>query len=452
MSGLTFTVRWEQEAPHGSPADATRGSLVVRLGNRVIWGSQAEAGAVGFTWTWVDFLEHQARCWQQLLLAPYPHALALANPADFPAHARGLLDAVGGPEHEALETAVWAFTEAHDLAHGVAGAELPSLWVVPDGPVCRVATSHGAALVREQEAVAPLERFCTEIAGRLAALDHPRAVAARTAWANRLEDAGADLAAVYSGWDAEDLPASLLKGGINPATPDRRLAAARTVRGLVSTADLSKILAALESPPDDEAEALTALTDLASRRELPGAPWEQGHALAQWLRGELDAGLGRVDPEALLESWGVAVRNRSLACGQLDAVAVWGDAAPVIVVNTRGPHARWPVGRRSTLAHEICHLLRDRRTGLPLAEALGGAVPVDVEARARAFAAELLLPREAAAQAWGTARIDTVVRRLKSRYGVSAEVVAWQLRNAELQFSGREQAWLRRLVSRPFEF
>lgn len=159
----------------------------------------------------------------------------------------------------------------------------------------------------------------------------------------------------------------------------------------------------------------------------------------------------RVDPDELLESWGVVVHDLDLGTPTVDAVAVWGPTrGPAVLVNPGGRHSQVIPGRRSTLAHEIAHLLIDRRGGLPLAEVLGGRVSRAVEARARAFAAELLLPRHVAGAALSaTEDPGTALNRLCDDFGVSAELAAWQARNSERILPPDTVELLRRKVSDP---
>ena len=123
-------------------------------------------------------------------------------------------------------------------------------------------------------------------------------------------------------------------------------------------------------------------------------PYVQGYRLAQALREHLSQEDGRTDPEGLLQQWGVEVRERDLGSEQVDAIAVWEKACrPTVFINSRGLRSHLPTGKRSTCAHEICHLLVDTEGALPAVEVLGGRVALDLEQRANAFAAEFLLPR-----------------------------------------------------------
>ena len=168
-------------------------------------------------------------------------------------------------------------------------------------------------------------------------------------------------------------------------------------------------LAVLLGQVRSEARAVSTRTDAWSTgaREAiadagSGPAFDQGYTLARWFRGDVLAvpDRSRVDPERALRDSGVAARDIELPAASLDAVSVWGELhGPAVLLNRLGRHGKGR-GRRATLAHELCHLLLDRTGALPLAEVLGGRVDSSVEARARAFAAELLVPRSAAGEAF----------------------------------------------------
>ncbi len=92
----------------------------------------------------------------------------------------------------------------------------------------------------------------------------------------------------------------------------------------------------------------------------------------------------RLDPDRFLIELGVSIEDCTLESANVDAIAVWGPKhGPAVFINRAGTHAKDDKGRRTTLAHELCHLLLDREGALPLAEVLGGAAPPGVERRAR---------------------------------------------------------------------
>jgi len=185
-------------------------------------------------------------------------------------------------------------------------------------------------------------------------------------------------------------------------------------------------VARAETPELDElTAAAAAVLDAVSNMR----PFEQGYALAQWLRTKL-AIAGGVDPTVFLRRWGVHVQSLPPLEEALDAVACWGGLGPAVLVNPKGRHASSQQGRAATLAHEIAHLIVDRGRHLPLAEVFGGATPLHLEQRARAFAAELLLPRELAGTAVAVSTsLKEAAGYLQATYGVSLEVIGWQIKN-----------------------
>lgn len=149
-------------------------------------------------------------------------------------------------------------------------------------------------------------------------------------------------------------------------------------------------------------EQLARSVTLASRSDIG----PQGDDLASDLRSALSLSDDVVPPDidALLGSLGVAVAEVDLSDKSLRGVSIAGEGlVPTILVNT-GSHDQFSDKtrhrrRRFTLAHELCHLLFDRDRGAPLAIASGPWAPVDIEQRANAFAAGLLMPEEAVASA-----------------------------------------------------
>src|SRR6202035_3436016 len=176
--------------------------------------------------------------------------------------------------------------------------------------------------------------------------------------------------------------------------------AARMAPTHLSDNEVIQLLNSIDGLPTHPTSSSLSETSSAAIRWLDDhfdPKWEdfdEGYAAANWLRKRSDAKDDRqFDVEKLLEAWGVAVVAREFAMS-LDAVAVWGPThGPAIVINVNGMHSRSSRGRRATLAHEICHLLLDRNSALPVLEVLGGRVARGIEARAGAFGAELLLPR-----------------------------------------------------------
>jgi Zn-dependent peptidase ImmA (M78 family) len=233
------------------------------------------------------------------------------------------------------------------------------------------------------------------------------------------------------------------------------LAAARMSSGLTPE-QIAAIVSFVASVPTIETSELDDLSIEATAVTVGSDyAYDEGLKLARWFRQRLGIGPGkRINPEDLLRRFSVSVQESRLA-SSVDAVAVWGRRhGPCVLINTAGKHAQGLAGRRASTAHEMAHLLLDRRGALPIAEVLQGQAISHVEARARAFAAELLLPQEEAADAYLSSpdTPDRVVRSLVRRYGVSPELAAWQIRNSGTAISPRARAVLRGFVQQPSRY
>ena len=242
---------------------------------------------------------------------------------------------------------------------------------------------------------------------------------------------------------------------IDPEQPDadtELLAAARMSSGYIGIDNQRTLLQRICALPPSRSPALDALsTRLNSEFSETGRPFEQGYRLADWLRGALSLAPDEpAHPDALLQQWGVAVETISLPNCALEAIAAWGPRhGPAILLNQAPSQSAEQVKlstlyrERSTLAHEICHLLIDRERALPVGEVLGGRAPEYAEKRARAFAAEFLLPREAtAAVIRSAATLPAAIEQLQQRFQVGRELTAWQITNSGAILSPEEQALL----------
>jgi Zn-dependent peptidase ImmA (M78 family) len=125
-------------------------------------------------------------------------------------------------------------------------------------------------------------------------------------------------------------------------------------------------------------------------------PWSQGYELAESVLDDLgvfDDSQESVDIDAILASLGVHLESISLQDPSIRGVAIAGaEYRPTILLNrSYRPNAR-RTARRFSLAHELCHLLYDRGVSREIALPSGPWAPRDIERRANAFAAMLLMP------------------------------------------------------------
>ena len=150
--------------------------------------------------------------------------------------------------------------------------------------------------------------------------------------------------------------------------------------------------------------------------------WREGYDLALDLHDSLSETDGTsladeapVDIERLLSALGVDVQSVRLTDKSVRAVALSSPTIrPTILLNTGYGGAASTEATRFTLAHELCHLLHDGGTLAPLAVASGPWAPRDVERRANAFAAMLLMPTHLVSDA-----INQVSKTPKAKVWVS---------------------------------
>lgn len=447
-----ISLSWLAEHPQGTGAEATRGLLRVNLGGREVW--YGEDKSTGFEWTWIELLEFLAEYWLYLSIedgAPLGVALdtvpRMLEAAE--AKIRRGQQAGSDPEEE-LE----AYRVSHDLAEALQGAVGPPLWIMRDGESGWVASDAATTRAPFNELLDVLIKVGDFIATRLAPLADERAIKAVRAWSRRESHGRLRIIEAATGFRPElvvDVEKSFYSQNERDwAVPnsDELLAAARMV-GPQPATTLVPILQKVREVGKTETSTLDRVSESALKvfaDVLHKKPYEQGYKLAAWLRSQpqVTSDSGRVDPGRILESWGVSVTDVCSGLGSIDAIGCWGPRhGPAVLVN-EARHAGNSGRRRATLAHEVCHLLVDRSGSLPLVEVLGGRTAKRAEQRARAFAAELLAPRQLAGLEFAEAQGDLaeVMQGLCFRFGVTTELLAWQVRNSGAALTPKSRKYL----------
>ncbi|HVE83095.1 MAG TPA: ImmA/IrrE family metallo-endopeptidase [Myxococcales bacterium] len=465
--GLSFRLAWSSAGGSGTAAEVTTGRLEARIGSRLVWGHATAESSEGFSWSWVELLEHLAQHWSYLQFEELdPLRIQPAEPSRLRALAVERWEDLPQKVRDREEESLWAFEESHNLAFALHGASLPPLWVLRSGVTMLVSSTECSVRESAASVLETLEALGQAVASRLGDCGDPRSKAARSAWMQRSRRSPAELVPIATGLPPEDV--TRIQGEQDAAAywelsadwveTTELMAVARMLGGSLSTGVVRQVLQRVRLVGRSTSAKLDRLTAECPAEELlkgAASDWEQGYRLASWFRGKVKAPDRRAVPiEALLKSLGVQIAELPVTAPDLDAVACWGPRhGPAVLINLSGRLARTPNGRRTTLAHEICHLLVDRAGALPLAEALGGDAPRPPERRANAFAAEMLLPRAAAASALAAAQdprkaTDMLIRR----YQVSGEVVAWQAYNSQVTLPPSTLRYLRRLVREKSRF
>lgn len=440
--GLRFDLCWADQSSAGESPIAF-GNLKAWVGPNLVWGRIEETTAYGVDWYWDGLLDVLARSWRFLIFEEaYPLGLLPSVPQLLRGKVRekwlGLPDEIINAE----DNSVLGFELAHDLSMSVEGTLLPTLLLLREGNLMLAATNYGVERLPFNSTLSTLESLGDLIADQIAKTDDKRAENILSGWKSRCNVPVIDRVEISS-----SLPKSTLaiitkenefekfwEVGPDNFEPNELMAAARMVGKLLSDDDTRTVIESIKRLPFTETDLLDEVSILAQQKlvaHAAGLAHEQGRYLAEWMRlrpGVVDDD-DTVNPERMLQRWNVKLDEIELKSENLDALCCWGPRhGPCILINKNGRLAHFPTGRRSTLAHEICHLLVDRAGSLPLAEALGGDVPEIPEQRANAFAAELLLPRNRAQKIWlESESVDDALAKVSKCYHVSYEVAAWQI-------------------------
>lgn len=243
-----------------------------------------------------------------------------------------------------------------------------------------------------------------------------------------------------TGLDLESTPTAyqLLETVIRHSPRSRTLlAAARMGFENLGDPDITQLLRQIEAYPVSPRTAENStLRKICSR--VPGKVrnsnlknFMQGYYLASYLREYMKmTKMEPLDVDALVSKLGLEVVSDNFS-GNILALAIWDSGSPRIHLNMAILDGKESL-RRSSICHELCHILIDRQGARPLCDLLVENETTDgVERRARAFAAELLLPR-----AWAVSFLSGLddkadIDRLALHFGVGKELAANQIIDAD---------------------
>lgn len=466
MSSLDFELAFPKVGSDLSATGVTEGSLSVQIDGKRFWPPK-ESAAADYTWTWVDLLDHLSDLWPLLRCdADVPPALESLRPEHLILELARFDPAIDGHEQDEIG-AIQSFLFQHDLAQGLPGARVPSLLIIPQGRDVWVGGRGLVRKLRRDPCVQQLERLGEQIAARLQLATDAHAARVLADWRERDNVPAAEFVALASGASEEamqklgvvDQLREFFGLSLGPPQLTEPLVVFRLTHRLLPSVWVEQLVKHVRSVGRVETPRLDKLVP-AAEAHLAGLPpdlipAEQGYAMAAWLRKQLRKKPGdRVNPDVLLEEWGVPVTNVAVPDDGLEAVAVWGpNHGPAVLINTLGRHSQDDAGRRASSAHEIQHLLVDRDGALPLADVAHVSHKADPEKRAGAFAAELLAPRAYVGKMLSqSSEPDSALVQLCERYQASQELVAWQGFNSGFELSPDTFALLKTKVSEPQSF
>lgn len=403
-----------------------------------------------------DFLSHLAEYWKPLILRQtYPLALNPSRPSQLRAKAEEAWAAVPEQQAESEDEVLEAFQDCHDLSRCFAGYfDLPPLWLFRSGEEILIDTGEHLDRVSFPIAKAALQAAGDWIAERLSGDRWADLVAS---WRNRDEGDAIKLLQWSTSLDASTVQQladdGLLKrpSTVSEAANDNdelrlaaRMASALAPEEVRTILERVRVFPSAHAPQLDE--LMEAVRTLLKAQLANARPFEQGEQIADSVRDWLDIGGNtQVDVFQIVSDLGVTIYPENFDPPTLDALAVWGEKhGPAALLNTAserhagpGPERVEERGQiRVTLAHELCHFLVDREHALAAVDVLRSRMPVAVEQRARAFAAQFLLPSRAAAAAWIDAGRPTdriglyqLLNDLCHDFTVSKSVASWKLQH-----------------------
>lgn len=458
---LDWELSWSTDSVATPSAELTHGVLTLSIGDHEVWGQDDGE------WPWVDLLQWLGRSWAWLrgeegLPAPLPSdAPSFRFLVEYLEHAtRGQPQA----SRSRASMALWNFRETHDLSRALLGAEAPPILVWREGLLAHILTEENRFTARWSSIIRSITALGEAIAHRLQPIESSdeRARAVIRAWRTRDQKPSSRwLAIARTGGASNLVPLSPKWSDVDLGEIETSpiLAAARMTARLPATV-AEAVLEQIYEVPYRQTPIAEIASAVAERASVASSdlPFEQAHAFAGAFRAYVGLKVeAPFDPDAWLASIGVLVKDIHLGQRSVEAIAVWGPRnGPAILVNRDGAAAAGARGRNASLAHEIGHLIIDRTSALPAAEVLGGRVDPEVEQRARAFAAEVLLPRSVAGARFSSVAHEAAARRavnsLTTRYRVSREIVAWQARNSGSTLGAEVYEYLRSLVRHPDRF
>jgi Zn-dependent peptidase ImmA (M78 family) len=350
---------------------------MVEINQQPFWYGGTAQNPEALEWTWIDLLHHLGKNWLDIITeAPWPNerlAAAMQEGKDFWALAEDDWSDMSPDAADHEEAQMLAFVRPRNLAHALQGLALPALYCYRQGKDMQLCP-EGMPPLRMPGIVfvQMLEKLGEQIDQGLGHTTHARAQQAQNAWRNR-----------------------------NPQA----------------------------------LQQLDALATALSHAPAPtGKPHEQGYQLAQLLRQHYRVSDSAPFPiTQVIEQLKLPMCSTNFDCPQLQAIAIWGHRGPAILLNadkdanTGASHVR-----RILLAHELCHLLFDRQHAQPAADVLGAnTTSTHTEQRAKAFAAELLLPRDSAAKAYAQhPTLRDTITSLSKTFDVSPQVAKTQILNS----------------------
>jgi len=403
-----------------------------------------------------DLFAYLVEFWRPLLLRQtYPFGLTPIRPSLISRAASERWESQPQELMDEEAEVLSAFEEAHDLSLAFGGMfDLPHFWMLREGDRMICDTGRESWRLPFYAVTAELAAVGDRIADHLMHVAPEKWDRVVDAWKRRDEIGDIDLVAWSAGVEPEVAKELIERGAIkapssfrDAANDDDPLLIAARMAGDLPTEQIIRIIEIAKSFGGHDAHRLDELS-VFGRGIIGLLPQTipahgQGETVARELRRHLGfAPNDRIDIFEFAGSIGIDIRCDAVEPRSFDGLAIagghYGPGAFINESSRRLGKERGDIvtngGARVTLAHELCHLLLDGDHPLSAVEVLRSRMPAGVEARARAFAGEFLLPTSAASYAWqlaglpfDTARLQAVLQELVDSFGVTFSVAAWKV-------------------------
>jgi Zn-dependent peptidase ImmA (M78 family) len=220
----------------------------------------------------------------------------------------------------------------------------------------------------------------------------------------------------------------------------------------LSTADLRRLSEACAQLPRIDESPLAQYQQADPPSSSSDIVFQDGYEKALDFRSALGLKpdlplLGEHDLETVLfQDLGIVVQDLTLESATIDGMAVFSPGkAPLVGINLTGKYSSTRWGRRMTLAHELCHLLYDLSDENSVGIISNSWAPELLEKRANAFAAMLMMPREAleaslpgSPRQWTAEDLGDAMKKL----GVGRTALMNHLHNLGFISHSEREAWL----------
>lgn len=409
------------------------------LNDIIKWGKFIDGEFVPARWSCVNFLYELGSNWVALFhRQTFPGGMTPQLSADdYRFHLDLVLKKAAGAERRKILKEACAFDEETNLALWFDGIFLEELFVFRQGRMVFVSSGSEVASLGLKEARQLFEDFGNFIAANLDRTEYT--AHALDAWVGRADMSIQNIIKISLGAEVpQNIQERIARHPLAQSEENEMeyaVAARMVLAARVSEDELQNVLDSIDRISKGSFLEIDKIhKELKIKDTIPwDDPFVEGYGFAKMLREFFHiSDLDRVDIECLLKDvFRIEIHEEEFDV-KIDAIAVWGKRyGPGIIVNTRKESRTSTLnGRRTALAHELCHLLCDRKLLLPVAEVLCGQTPRQIEKRANAFAAELLLPRHVAfRRAFGEEYISKSVVALAADYKVSKSIVRWQIYN-----------------------